>query len=82
MFDPYEERLIKVTEKKGDIKDYKQFFIDVRKIMSRVFCRKWWKFNIFPYLIDFLPFLLQVFICLCYSIEGISPLYGTRKVEY
>ena len=23
-----------------------------------------------------------VFICLCYSIEGISPLYGTRKVEY
>ena len=23
-----------------------------------------------------------VFIYLCYSIEGISPLYGTRKVEY
>ena len=23
-----------------------------------------------------------VFICLSYSIEGISPLYGTRKVEY
>ena len=28
--------------------------------MSRVFCKKWWKLNIFPYLIDFLQFLLQV----------------------
>ena len=37
MFDHYEERLIKVIEKKGDITDYKEFFNDVRKIMSRVF---------------------------------------------
>ena len=28
--------------------------------MLRVFCKKWWKLTIFPYLIDFLPFLLQV----------------------
>ena len=40
MFDHYEERFIKVIEKKGDITDYKQFFNDVRKIMSRVFCKK------------------------------------------
>ena len=40
MFDHYEERLIKIIEKKGDITDYKEFFNDVRKIMSRVFCKK------------------------------------------
>ena len=53
--------------------------------MSRVFCKKWLKLNIFPYLIDFLPFLLQVlslYVYAIYSIEGISPLYGTQKVEY
>ena len=40
MFDHYEERLIKVIEKKSDITDYLQFLNDVRKIMSRVFCKK------------------------------------------
>ena len=68
MFDHYEERLIKVIEKKGDITDYKQFFNDVWKIMLRVFCKKWWKLNIFPYLIDFLPFLLQVLSLYVYAI--------------
>ena len=68
MFDHYEERLIKISEKKGDITDYQQFFNDVRKIMSRVFCKKWWKLNIFPYLIDFLPFLLQVLSLYVYAI--------------
>ena len=68
IFDHYEERLIKVIKKKGDITDYKQFFNDVRKIMSRGFCKKWWKLNIFPYLIDFLPFLLQVLSLYVYAI--------------
>ena len=36
--------------------------------MSRVFCKKWWKLNIFPYLIDFLPFLLQVLSLYVYAI--------------
>ena len=44
------------------------FFNDVRKIMSRVFCKKRWKLNIFPYLIDFLPFLLQVLSLYVYAI--------------
>ena len=48
--------------------DYQQFFNDVQKIMSRVFCKKWWKLNIFPYLIDFLPFLLQVLTLYVYAI--------------
>ena len=36
--------------------------------MSRVFCKKWWKLNIFPYLIDFLSFLLQVLSLYVYAI--------------
>ena len=36
--------------------------------MPRVFCKKWWKLNIFPYLIDFLPFLLQVLSLYVYAI--------------
>ena len=36
--------------------------------MSRVFCKKWWKLNIFPYLIDFLPFSLQVLSLYVYAI--------------
>ena len=36
--------------------------------MSRVFCKKLWKLNIFPYLIDFLPFLLQVLSLYVYAI--------------
>ena len=36
--------------------------------MSRVFCKIWWKLNIFPYLIDFLPFLLQVLSLYVYAI--------------
>ena len=36
--------------------------------MPRVFCKKWWKLNIFPYLIDFLPFLLQVLSLYVYGI--------------
>ena len=37
--------------------------------MSRVFCKKLWKLNIFPYLIDFLPFLLQVLSLYVYAIQ-------------
>ena len=33
-----------------------------------MFCKKWWKLNIFPYLIDFLPFLLQVLSLYVYAI--------------
>ena len=36
--------------------------------MPRVFCKKWWKLNIFPYLIDFLPFLIQVLSLYVYAI--------------
>ena len=36
--------------------------------MSRVFCKKWWKLNIFPYLIDFLSFLLQLLSLYVYAI--------------
>ena len=32
------------------------------------FVKKWWKLNIFPYLIDFLPFLLQVLSLYVYAI--------------
>ena len=33
-----------------------------------MFCKKWWKLNIFPHLIDFLPFLLQVLSLYVYAI--------------
>ena len=36
--------------------------------MSRVIFKKWWKLNIFPYLMDFLPFLLQVLSLYVYAI--------------
>ena len=36
--------------------------------MSHVFCKKWWKLNIFPYLIDFLPFLLHILSLYVYDI--------------
>ena len=36
--------------------------------MLCAFCKKWWKLNIFPYLIDFHPFLLQVLSLYVYAI--------------
>ena len=36
--------------------------------MSRVLFKKWSKLNIFPYLIDFLPLLLQVLSLYVYAI--------------
>ena len=52
--------------------------------MLRVFCKKIMKIKYFSLPNRFSSIFITgiVFICLCYSIEGISPLYGTRKVKY